>query len=459
MGESILKDVQPPLTQDETAYVAVSPQTGTQQCANCRFFLATNWSMEGNNMLGPACVLVSGYPEPILATGWCNEWEKREPYKPEPMEVEIVDETTETPTEEAEVVVTETKAVKVYAAPKDLNAAQKIMRKAANSLQPGTTILRSADGDRHMLIVTSNGFKDRHEEHVATMALKEYVEGFAAGTVKKNKHMFWHAVEVGEIVAAGMVNGFLVEIAKEKGVNGKKFYDYVEAHPDGWGASQGFWVRAKDIRMDGDTQVYKRIDKDETTSLPRDAAANLFTLSAIGEGMAKSFEKLADEIFGEGTAAALTKGTGELKKKLLADGAVQKKKDAATVEDAANAVDEAQTEMPTTAAAKDKLTLRLIDGMEALLTEVKGVLAATEVAEEKADAVDEEVKSLKKALDDQQKAHAADLAEIREKMSMKPRIASADTSTRKDGDEAVELLKKIAPKETKRIGGIEYASE
>lgn len=455
---NVLKEVNAPLTQEETGYVAVSPQTGVKQCANCRFFLATHLDTFSGNLMGPACVLVSGYPEPILATGYCDEHELRTPYKPEPMEVEIVDGDADEPVEVVDVEVTEQKAFKVFIAPKDIPIVEKVAKKVTGGLQPGTTIVKK-DGARYMLIVSSNGFKDRHDEHVATKALKEYVDGFAAGAVKKNKHMYWHAIEVGDIVAATMINGFLVEIAKEAGEAGKKFYDYVEAHPGDWGASQGFWVRAKDIRTEGGTQTYARIDKDETSTLPRNAAANLFTLSAIGEdAMAQTrFEKLTDEIFGEGTAAALEKGTGELKKHLLSNGVAlkqkdAKKKDAATVAEAADAVAEVEETPPTTAGDRDKLLLQLVDGMEALLTGVRDAMSATEVAEEKADEVEEEIKSLRKELTE-------NLAEIREKMKMAPRIASQASETELTDDAAEAAKKALAPKKGATFGGIEYDEE
>lgn len=451
MDEKILKTVQPPLTQEESGYVALSPKTGVAQCANCRFFLATDYASDGT-MLGPACVLVNGYPEPILATGWCNKHEVRKPYEPEPLEVEIVDDTadTEEPAEaEAVGTVTEEKAFKLFATPADLPRLQKLMRSIKSELQPGTTLVRKG-GERYMLIVTSNGFEDRHEEHVATLALKQYVDGFEAGRIKRNKHMYWHAIEVGEIVAAGMVNGFLVEIAKEKGANGKKFYDYVEANPDGWGASQGFWVRQKDVREEGGKKTYARIDKDETTTLPRDYAANRFTLSAIGEdAMAQTkFEKLTDEIFGEGTAAALEKGTGALKKHLLKTGVELKQKDAETVADAADATAEAETTPPTDMASRDALLMRMIDGMESLLTEVKNTMAAAEVSEEKANSASEEMKALRKEVSDS-------LAEIREKLSLKPRIASQANETLVEGEQAEKAKDRIAPPQIQKFGGLE----
>lgn len=445
MKSKILKDIAAPLTQEETAYTAVSPKTGTSQCANCRFFLASNYDTQSGMHLGPACVLVNNYPEPILATGWCNKWELRKPYEPEPLEVEIVEgdgaEAADEPAAEAEVVTE--KAFKAFIAPKDIPVVERLFRKMKSELQPGTTLVRKGN-DRYMLIVSSNGFEDRHDEHVATRALKEYVAMSEAGTVQRNKHTFWHEIEVGEIVAAGMVNGFLVEIAKEVGETGRIFYDYVEAHPDGWGASMGFWVRRKDV--DGDT--FQRIDKEETATLPRDSAANEFTLSAIGEDVMarKKFEELADEIFGKGTAKALEKGTGALKKQLLTQGKVLKQEEA--VIDAADAVAEATEAPPETAAARDDLLLRMIDGIEALLTEVKATMSATEVVEEKADAVEEEVKSLRKEVTDS-------LNEIRQKLSLKPRIASQDKDTELDGDEAVEARKKLAPAKTQSFGGLE----
>ena len=160
--------------------------------------------------------------------------------------------------------------------------------------------------------------------------------------------------------------------------------------------------------------------------------------------MAKKFETLVDDIFGAGTAEALTKGTGELRKKLLAEGVEQKKKDAETVAETADAMATAEATPPTDMASRDQLLMQLIDGMEAILTETKNALAATEVAEEKADAVEEEMKALRK-----------EIGEIREQLKMKPRVASQSSETELEGAQAEKAKERIAPPKIQKFGGLE----
>jgi hypothetical protein len=74
-----------PFTQEETGYIPLHVNPA-QACANCRFFHVSSWGDEA-----PYCHIVEGYPEPILATGWCNEWRISTPMpEPEPIPVVIV---------------------------------------------------------------------------------------------------------------------------------------------------------------------------------------------------------------------------------------------------------------------------------------------------------------------------------------------------------------------------------
>lgn len=464
MSELIFKDVQPTLSQEQTGYVALSPKTGQQACANCQFFLATNYvhdyELGAMVPLGPACALVNGHPEPILPTGWCKEWRLRQPYESEPMEVEIVE--GDDDEEAAPTIVEETaqKSYKLVIAPSNLPAAQKIMRSLRGELQPGLMVTRDG-GVRHMLIVTSNGFKDRHNEHVMTAALDEYVKSFDAGTAHPNKHMFWHRVPVGKIIAAKMVNGFLVEIAEETvgDIISKMFYDHVETHPDDWAASMGFWAQLKDIQG----RSYRHIAKVETTTLPRGEEANEYTLSLISEVKMAKFDEEMEKIWGNGALKALDKGVGGLRAHLLARGKVVKQ-GAEAVAEIAEAVAEAEANPPADLPSRDKLILQLVDGMEVIVNETRAILEKIAASESKANEADErdseEIKSLKKALEDQQKAHAADLAEIREKMKMAPRIASQASDTEiTDQAEIDKAKERIAPKNVKLFGGLQVVED
>lgn len=69
-------------TQKEANY---QPTFGRpdQMCANCR------WFCPGMDM-GDMCHIVEGYPEPILPTGICDEWQERKSSEPEPIPVTVV---------------------------------------------------------------------------------------------------------------------------------------------------------------------------------------------------------------------------------------------------------------------------------------------------------------------------------------------------------------------------------
>ncbi len=256
------------LSQEETAYTTVSPQTGTQQCANCRWYSWANMMQDsdGKAKMGTSsCYLVECYPEPILPTGYCDRWEEMKVSEPDlsnPIPVTIV-ELEFTPTE--------------YGLP------ERAIRKLSGKPLPGYTLTKDADGRRLMVIFTSSGYKDREFEHVATKALADYVSSQWKGDEWQgdNVHLLWHLKAlgpIGDIVWAGMIEGFLVEIAKERDhLIAHHAWDFIEAHPEfDWGASHGFKVREM-----ADKDTYSEIRKFETSSLPRAFAAHPLTYSGV----------------------------------------------------------------------------------------------------------------------------------------------------------------------------------
>lgn len=256
-----------PLRQSEVDYVPVSPETGTRQCANCRFFCPAGTWINGDQVSIPTCALVENYPLAILATGFCNRHEMLPENANEfpPMEVVIVD----------------VDAERSYQSPVPVQPGM-LQRWFGSKAPPATHVWRSASGLREGVIVTSNGYKDRENEHVATEALKDYVRGCydEDGNWKgNNRFVFYHGIDIGEVVAAGVVKGFLVEIVRERsGIVPEILWDYwQETGTDRtvqWGASHGFLAKRQ-----GDTFV--RIDKKETTVLDVADAANLATYSGV----------------------------------------------------------------------------------------------------------------------------------------------------------------------------------
>lgn len=152
----------------------------------------------------------------------------------------------------------------------------------------------NASGLRHMLIVTSNAYRDREREIVSEKALNDYVDSCWEGEIFKgdNPLLVWHAGDpIGDIVFSDMFGPFLVEVARERPnapvdladegeapfvVQIKAVWDALERETDS-AASHAFFPLASD-RKDG---TYWRIYKRETSVLPRFAAANLLTDSEV----------------------------------------------------------------------------------------------------------------------------------------------------------------------------------
>lgn len=139
----------------------------------------------------------------------------------------------------------------------------------------------------YLMTWTTNAYTDREEETFTLKSIKEYVKQ-CDERENKGTYQFWHieGSDFADIVAQTVSGKFLVEIGKFKktdvGQAFKMFFSkYPNGHPDiapnGWGCSHGF-VYQKQDREDG---VYEWFDKRETTILPLEEAANVFTLMEI----------------------------------------------------------------------------------------------------------------------------------------------------------------------------------
>lgn len=273
--------------QTEVQYNPVSPNTGIEQCANCRFFCPSGMYsgyIGDSDVSPPYCAIVEPFPYSILPTGYCVKWEAIPPdvIEPQPMEVVIVD---EKPDVSVEVEVeTEAPEIRGYIAPPPVKAGM-VKQLFGMKDPPGVIIYRSESGKRRALHITSNGYKDREKEHVAQKALEEYVEsqykdGQWAGD---NALDFWHESaigDIGDIIAAAMIGGFLVEVSEERTDSpiAVKIWDYWQKtamdNSVNWGTSHEF--RARQV---GDT--YEKIKKKKTSVLEKSAAANIYTYSGV----------------------------------------------------------------------------------------------------------------------------------------------------------------------------------
>lgn len=183
-------------------------------------------------------------------------------------------------------------------------------------------IWKGDDGYRRMLIITSNAYEDREGETITTKALGEWVERqwLDEQYIGTNPLLFWHddRVRMGDIIFSDMSGSFLVEIAKEDDSPLSPYlWDYAEK-VDNAGASHRF-VAIPTIQ---DDTVFEWIDKEETTWLPREAAANELTYAGV---LPVERETFFNKMLGlDNASELLDKGINELMAELSAKGVKHK---------------------------------------------------------------------------------------------------------------------------------------
>lgn len=140
-------------------------------------------------------------------------------------------------------------------------------------------------GNNYFVTWTTNAYKDREKETFTLKSIQNYVSAHLENDFK-GEYDYWHipGSEFADITEQFVVDKFLVEIGQfkqnEVGNAFKQlFVKYPEGHPEfapyGWGCSQRY-VYQKQDRDDG---VYEWFDKEKSTILPLEEAANIFTLA------------------------------------------------------------------------------------------------------------------------------------------------------------------------------------
>ncbi len=176
---------------------------------------------------------------------------------------------------------------------------------------------------------STNAFEDRDKEIFSTKGLEDYV---AANEQHKNKGTFnlWHInAEDGNFNTdfaikkwQGVVGRFLVEAGPytrdEKGRAARKFFKkYAAGHseiaPEGWGCSPEF----KYLPEERETGIYKNIWITRTSTLPKMAAANLWTQTRQYKRGAKM--ALSDEQY----RAAVSMFGGDFVKDMMNEGQIK----------------------------------------------------------------------------------------------------------------------------------------
>jgi hypothetical protein len=391
-------------SQNEVNYTPLTPDQ-TRLCGGCRWF-NSHYEAEQNG----ACHLIDNWPLEVVSTGYCDRWEAIPVFEPTqtPMEVVIVDDLTD---KEHHDHAADQRIV--YAAPDSNQESilKAIVDKIRRGIRPGQMVMKVADGQRLMLIVTSNSYQDREGETLKTQALKEDVDrhwtGDDATFMTNNPLLYWHDDDIvlGDIVWADMIGPFYTELARESASPvSKHYFDWREQHPDEkWGASHRFAYFRNHRTSGGD---FNRIFKRETSTLPLKDAANVGTLSEVIP-MSSNRSKKFDEIMGlDGAHDILkTEGLDALVKRLQAAGVEHKALDA---------------EPPADAFAK--LVVDMADDLASLDERVEK--AVGELAAQQKAYADKNTE-----LADSVKAVNELIGRLNERIEAAPRRASQDSST------------------------------
>ena len=375
-------------TQAETNYVTISPQLVNQvACQNCRWFVE-------DGEYGSTCHIIENGPQNVVGTGWCDRYDGpvvAEQTALEPFPTLVVGDSPALETEERAATPEPDKII--YATPDDGGGFLKGLRhKVSGGLKPGTTVLKDARGRRYMLVVTSNSYQDREQETITTDALKSSVDaGWVADDqyLSDNPLLYWHddRLKIGNIVWADVRGPFLVELAKEApGIVAEEVFDYYETTEEKSGASHKFAYYTKRREADG---TYTQIFKQETSILPREAAANIGTYTGVFP-MTDERGKHFNKVLGlENASDLLDENLDKLVEALTARGIEHKSKDDP---DATEQVEKATDKFAP-------LLLQLIDSQAGLAEEVDTVMTKSKALVDERDSQADIIKALTGRLD------------------------------------------------------------
>ncbi len=246
------------LDQDEAEY---NDRGGTdaEACSNCRWFVAPG-----------ACVIVEGYPLPIVSGGWSNRWEARKDATVNPIPVTIVD-------GEASLKERVTKLLDWLqsAWPGDNNA-KTASAAALRDPWPSTNgfkLLKDKSGDTRWVAWMSNKFRDRDNpsEIISEEAHRDYV-AWVDKTKEFPEAWLWHTLgsKWGQADWIDYAEGFVVV----SGTVDKGMEHVAEAmEGEDLSVSHGFHYRHSDSKQ-GIIGWYRTF---ELSPLPPDVAANEWT--------------------------------------------------------------------------------------------------------------------------------------------------------------------------------------
>jgi hypothetical protein len=365
---------------------------GLKACANCTWFKA--------HCAG--CTLVSG---PIVATGVCDLWLATREYKPEPIPVVIVNNSSQTITassaapgraeqKESSKQAENTKPHLLAGLRAFLGGFVSSKSNSASKEAPSKMALTGfkALPDMHWIALYTNNAKDRQGEIFAEKAHDEFIGRLDAGAVPMPELWFWHIP--GRIGQAEWVDrvGHVVmaEGTFDNTPVGRKFYEHYRQKEDPDGTSHGYLYFTHMRDADG---IYWDYNTFEISPLPPLAAANEYTSFEEVKEMAMPIteqKKAALEVILGKELAAQYLAQAEQKSKELDDLGVKFKE--GTAPDVTDT--SAREAIKQVAEAQTLSSKQMSEGLKALTEGVNTLNTAIKAIADGAKATDERLKKL-----------------------------------------------------------------
>lgn len=190
--------------------------------------------------------------------------------------------------------------------------------------------IKQINGKPWFISYSTNAFQDREKEIFSTDSLEQYVSQ-AEKSGDRGFFNLWHipGTDFARKEWQAVIGRFLVEagpfLDNEQGQKALTFFsEYSDGHPDiapeGWGESPEY----KYLPEERKSGVYKNIWITRTSTLPRMAAANLWTKGGIAMALSEQQKQAANKIFGEVLAATIIRGAEDATKELEEAGVAHK---------------------------------------------------------------------------------------------------------------------------------------
>lgn len=190
--------------------------------------------------------------------------------------------------------------------------------------------IKQINGKPWLITYSTNAFMDREGEIFSTKSLESYV-GEAEKKEDRGYFNLWHipGTDFAKKEWQAVIGRFLIEagpfLENEQGQKALEFFkQYPDGHPEiapeGWGCSPEY----KYLPEERKTGIYSNIWITRTSTLPRLAAANVWTKGATIMALSEQQKAAALKIFGEDLTAKIVSGAEDATKELEEAGVAHK---------------------------------------------------------------------------------------------------------------------------------------